>query len=69
MKNSLIALGVFSILLLLAFSAKEISYNKPIAFRDLNKNGKMDLYEDKSQSVDARVEDLLKQMTVEEKAG
>jgi len=69
MRNSLIALSVFSIFLLLAFSAKQASYNKPIAFRDLNKNGKMDLYEDKSQSVDSRVEDLLKQMTVEEKAG
>jgi beta-glucosidase len=38
-------------------------------FRDLNKNGKMDVYEDSSQSVDARVDDLLKQMTLEEKAG
>jgi beta-glucosidase len=38
-------------------------------YRDLNKNGKMDVYEDSSQSVDARVDDLLKQMTLEEKAG
>ena len=38
-------------------------------YRDLNKNGKMDVYEDSSQSVDARVGDLLKQMTLEEKAG
>ncbi|HEY4338140.1 MAG TPA: glycoside hydrolase family 3 N-terminal domain-containing protein [Puia sp.] len=39
------------------------------SFRDLNKNGKMDVYEDSSQSVDARVDDLLKQMTLDEKAG
>jgi beta-glucosidase len=39
------------------------------SYRDLNKNGKMDVYEDSSQSVDARVTDLLKQMTLEEKAG
>jgi len=36
---------------------------------DLNKNGKMDIYEDPSQPVDARVEDLLGQMTLEEKLG
>ncbi len=65
----MIALAGFTILLVLAFSTKQISHNKTISFRDLNKNGKMDLYEDKSQPVDARVEDLLKQMTVEEKAG
>jgi len=39
------------------------------AYRDLNKNGKMDVYEDSSKPVEARVDDLLKQMTLEEKAG
>jgi len=38
-------------------------------FRDLNKNGKLDVYEDPRQPLDARVEDLLQQMTLEEKAG
>ncbi len=38
-------------------------------FRDLNKNGKLDVYEDSRQPVDARVKDILSQMTVEEKAG
>ncbi len=38
-------------------------------FRDLNKNGRMDVYEDPSQPLEARVEDLLSQMTLEEKAG
>lgn len=34
---------------------------------DLNKNGRLDVYEDKAQPVESRVEDLLGQMTVEEK--
>jgi beta-glucosidase len=40
-----------------------------ITFRDLNKNGKLDVYEDSRQPVDNRVSDLLSQMTLEEKAG
>ncbi len=40
-----------------------------LAFRDLNKNGRLDPYEDRRLPVPARVEDLLKQMTLEEKAG
>ena len=38
-------------------------------YRDLNKNGKMDIYEDRRQPLPARVDDLLAQMTPEEKAG
>jgi beta-glucosidase len=38
-------------------------------FRDLNKNGKLDVYEDGRQPIAKRVRDLLKQMTLEEKAG
>ncbi len=38
-------------------------------FRDLNKNGKLDVYEDSRQPVESRVEDLLGRMTLEEKAG
>ena len=38
-------------------------------YRDLNKNGQKDIYEDPSQSIDNRIEDLLSRMTVEEKAG
>jgi beta-glucosidase len=38
-------------------------------FRDLNKNGKLDIYEDTRQPVEKRVDDLLKQMNIEEKAG
>lgn len=39
------------------------------SFRDLNKNGRLDLYEDSRQTIDKRIEDLISQMTVEEKAG
>ncbi len=39
------------------------------AFRDLNKNGFLDMYEDNRAELEARVEDLLGQMTLEEKAG
>ena len=39
------------------------------AYRDLNKNGKMDVYEDSSQPVEKRIDDLIRQMTLEEKAG
>lgn len=38
-------------------------------FRDLNKNGSLDLYEDSRVDLDQRVENLLEQMSVEEKAG
>lgn len=38
-------------------------------FRDLNKNGKLDIYEDPRQPLEARVDDLLGQMTLAEKAG
>src|SRR5829696_4726476 len=40
-----------------------------LTFRDLNKNGKLDPYEDPRRPIDERVEDLLSQMTLEEKAG
>ncbi|GAB4124495.1 MAG: glycoside hydrolase family 3 N-terminal domain-containing protein [Roseiflexaceae bacterium] len=38
-------------------------------YRDLNKNGRMDPYEDPSRPIEERVEDLLGQMTLAEKAG
>ena len=38
-------------------------------FRDLNKNGRLDIYEDPRMTAEDRVEDLLAQMTLEEKAG
>ena len=38
-------------------------------YRDLNKNGKLDIYKDIREPIEARVEDLLIQMTLEEKVG
>jgi len=38
-------------------------------FKDLNKNGKLDAYEDWRLSSDARAKDLLSKMSVEQKAG
>ncbi len=38
-------------------------------FRDLNKNGKLDVYEDRRASVNNRVDNLLSQMNLKEKAG
>ena len=40
-----------------------------LRFRDLNKNERLDPYEDARQPVDVRVEDILSQMTLEEKIG
>ncbi|WP_297766038.1 glycoside hydrolase family 3 N-terminal domain-containing protein [uncultured Muriicola sp.] len=39
------------------------------SYRDLNKNGKMDIYENPNANIDDRVNDLVGQMNVEEKAG
>jgi beta-glucosidase len=35
-----------------------------LRFRDLNKNGKLDIYEDPRQTLEARLEDLLSRMTL-----
>ena len=40
-----------------------------LRFRDLNKNGQLDVYEDPRRPIEERVEDLLAQMTIEEKVG
>jgi beta-glucosidase len=40
-----------------------------LTFRDLNKNGKLDPYEDPRNPIEERVADLVQQMTLEEKAG
>jgi beta-glucosidase len=40
-----------------------------LVYRDLNKNGRLDPYEDPRRPVNERVADLLNQMTLEEKAG
>lgn len=40
-----------------------------LTFRDLNKNGRPDIYEDPGRPCEERVNDLLSQMNLEEKAG
>ena len=55
-------------LALLGKEAPTLTYDG-ITFRDLNKNGLLDIYEDPRRPIEERVEDLLKQMTLEEKAG
>ena len=40
-----------------------------LKFKDLNKNGELDVYEDWRADIDDRVADLISQMTVEEEAG
>lgn len=42
---------------------------KNFEFKDLNKNGKLDQYEDWRLPIDVRVKDLVNQMTLEEKIG
>jgi beta-glucosidase len=47
---------------------KQILFEGNQEFRDLNNNGKLDIYEDSRQPIEDRTEDLLSQMTLEEKA-
>jgi len=52
-----------------ATTSDTLTTSDGFTYRDLNKNGKLDIYEDRRQPVAARVDDLLKQMNLEEKAG
>lgn len=49
-------------------SVKTLTQNG-LTFKDLNKNGKLDRYEDWRLPVESRVQDLISQMTLEEKVG
>lgn len=40
-----------------------------VTFRDLNKNGALDVYENTNAGIEERITDLISQMTLEEKAG
>ncbi len=50
------------------FEVKILTENG-FTYRDLNKNGRLDLYEDSRVPLEDRVSDLLKQMNLEEKVG
>ena len=70
MKKVHFLLAAASLLLFFAFNiAPKNTTTVAAAYRDLNKNGKLDIYEDVTQPVEKRVEDVLSQMTLEEKAG
>ncbi len=60
---------VFSGLLLLLFCSSRSFSQQPAAYRDLNKNGKMDDYENIHLSAKKRAANLLSLMNIEEKAG
>lgn len=69
MRHHKLISGVFLLSLTLAtgetYAQHKEMYHK--GWIDFNKNGKKDIYEDPTQSVDKRVADLLSQMNVEEK--
>lgn len=49
--------------------AVDLIHEKQFIFKDLNKNQKLDVYEDWRQPLDQRVANLVSQMTLEEKVG
>ena len=50
-----------------SINAQNTITNNGKTFIDLNKNGKLDLWEDTRLSVDKRIDAIIKQMTNEEK--
>ena len=70
MKSRSLLLLAAALLSVCAAAARPARKAKSIyheGWTDFNKNGRMDVYEDPSADVDARIEDLLSQMTLEEK--
>ena len=58
---------IFAFLISLSTFAQKKSSIYHKGWIDFNKNGKKDIYEDPEQNIDARVEDLLSQMNMDEK--
>ncbi|QOD59606.1 glycoside hydrolase family 3 C-terminal domain-containing protein [Polaribacter haliotis] len=62
---------IFSLLLLGNFNAQELYAPKSNIYKkdyiDFNKNGKKDIFEDTTQDIEKRVDDLLSQMNINEK--
>lgn len=50
-------------------SGIQILYDKGYAFKDLNRNGKIDIYEDWRKSSEERASDLVSQMSIEQISG
>ena len=65
MKKRLFVFGICLMLSCSSFAQKRSIYQK--GWIDFNKNGQKDVFEDPEAEIDARVEDLLGQMTVDEK--
>ena len=53
----------------LGFRSSKILKKSGLEFKDLNKNGKLDKYEDWRLPIETRIQDLITQMTLEEKVG
>jgi beta-glucosidase len=53
----------------LGYRSAKVLTNNGLQFKDLNKNGKLDPYEDWRLSNEIRIKDLMSQMTLEEKIG
>ncbi len=67
--SALTAQGTYSYQPVIEARAADIIYADQLMFKDLNKNGKLDIYEDWRQPVDNRIDDLIGQMTLKEKVG
>lgn len=65
MNRKIISIVIFSLIANIATAAPKI-YHK--GWIDFNKNGKMDIYENPKANIDKRIDDLLNQMTLEEKS-
>lgn len=63
-KTIIICIGIFGILVV-----SSSFVNPPKRYRDLNKNGKMDDYENPSLTIEKRIDNLISLMNIEEKAG
>ena len=69
-KKKVLNFYLSGILLVLLCCWSDISFSQSIyhnGWIDFNKNGKMDIYEDPTQPIEKRVNDLLSQMNVNEK--
>src|SRR4051812_44037838 len=71
LESARIAVPLLSAALLASCSAGEspVAAGASPPYRDLNHNGQLDPYEDSRLSPEARADDLVKRMTLEEKAG
>ncbi len=53
----------------LGYKKVKLIKSKKLTFKDLNKNGKLDVYEDWRQPIEKRINDLISKMSLEEKVG